>query len=212
MSLRDLQEPEGELLWAVFRDAGLVTRLARAPGGWRTLSDHEMKKLDLTEVETKAVLALQQLVKQSYPELPEIFFGQPATVAKVYEQRLGGTAHEVVLALALDRRHHLLAEIELARGGLHGAALTAPDVLRPLIRVGASAFILIHNHPSGDPTPSADDIAMTGAVGIAGEMVGLPLADHLIIGGRGGGYRSFFQLGLLNVSSAELHRAAHEGR
>ncbi len=59
------------------------------------------------------------------------------------------------------------------------------DVLSPALRDGASAIVLVHNHPSGDPTPSPEDIAMTRAVRSAGELVGIPLIDHVVVA-RGG--------------------------
>ena len=87
--------------------------------------------------------------------------------------------------LSLDGRYGLKSARRIAQGGLHGCALLTRDVLGPALRDGASAFVLIHNHPSGDPAPSAEDIAMTRAVRAAGELVGVPLIDHVVIA-RGG--------------------------
>jgi len=102
-----------------------------------------------------------------------------------------------VLALALDGRNHLLQELEVARGGIHSAALTPVDVFRPLIRAGARTFVLLHNHPSGDPAPSHEDVVMTRAVAHVGDIVGISLLDHVIVGARGGGWTSLFELGLI---------------
>ncbi len=71
------------------------------------------------------------------------------------------------------------------------------DVLRPMIRVGASGFILVHNHPSSDATPSDQDIELTENLVRAGAVVGIHLVDHVVIGARGGGYASVYDLGLL---------------
>ena len=95
-----------------------------------------------------------------------------------------------MLAVALDGRNQVIAEIELSSGGLHGAAVTPADVFRPLIRCGASAFIVVHNHPSGDPTPSREDVAMTRALESVAALVGIQLLDHVIVAGRGGGWRT----------------------
>jgi DNA repair protein RadC len=149
------------------------------------------------------VLALQELVSRGYPEVPSGELVNAASVARAYGVRLAGLECEVVLGLALDGRNHLLQEIELARGGVHGAALTPVDVFRPLIRIGASAFILVHNHPSGDPTPSAEDVHMTRAVAAVGDVVGIGLLDHIVIGARGGGWTSLFELGVVDPNKEE---------
>jgi len=85
----------------------------------------------------------------------------------------------------------------LASGGAHGCALTTRDVFRPLIRVGATGVVIVHNHPSGDPKPSREDIEMTQVIIDAGSVLGVPLLDHIIIGARGGGWASLFELCLM---------------
>jgi DNA repair protein RadC len=119
----------------------------------------------------------------------------PAAIAAWGRAQLGGLSHEELWLLGLDGRHGLLAARRLAQGGNHGCAVTARDTLRLALRVGASAFALVHNHPSGDPTPSIEDARMTAEVARAGALVGLPLVDHVVIGGER--HASFFELGLL---------------
>lgn len=117
----------------------------------------------------------------------------PQGVAAWARAQLGGLAHEEVWALCLDGRHRLLRAVRLAQGGGSSCSTTAADVLRAVLRAGARAFVLVHNHPSGDPTPSAEDVTMTKAVVKAAEAVRLPLLDHVIIGGSM--HRSLFELG-----------------
>ena len=178
--------------------------LARAPGGWRSLSEAELTELVPEHLD--AVLALQRLVRRDYPALSVGALATPRDVARAYSDWLGSLMHEVVLALALDGRNHLLQELEVARGGIHGAALTPTDVFRPLIRADARAFVLLHNHPSGDPTPSHEDVVMTRAVAHVGEIVGIPLLDHVIVGARGGGWTSLFDLGVIEETENEPER------
>jgi DNA repair protein RadC len=192
-----LAAPELDLLRAVLRSQRAADRLARAPGGWRDLSEHELKRLRLTEAERRTVMALQQLVRRSYPALPRHKFLCSADIARVYVERLGALVHEVLLGIALNGRNGFIAEVELARGGRHGASLFVSDALRPFIRLGASAAILVHNHPSGDPAPSPEDIDLTTAIKTAADLVGIPLVDHIIIGGRGGGFASLRDLGII---------------
>lgn len=192
-----IAEPEGKLLRAVFPNAPFVARLARAPGGWRTLSAQELDFLELTADERKAVVALQELVQRGYPELPNMKLIEPSAVGRVYGQRLGGLMHEVMLAVALDGRSRFIAEIEIAIGGAHSVAVSPRDVLRPLLRCGASAFVLLHNHPSGDPTPSQRDIEFTRMMARCAEAVELPFVDHVVVGARGGGHVSLLALGVI---------------
>lgn len=183
--------------------------LAQAPGGWRTLSAVELDRLELLPGQQESVLALQRLLRHEYPCLGLGALASADAVGRAYQDWFGSLDHECVLALALDGRNRLLQELEVARGGLHGAALTPRDVFQPVIRAGASALILAHNHPSGDPTPSREDLVMTRAVAAAGEIVGVSLLDHLIFGARGGGYVSLFDLGLMTAPEPHRNNGVH---
>lgn len=99
--------------------------------------------------------------------------------------RLTGLDYEEVWILLLRSNQRVFAEWCVARGGIHGCGLLPADVLRPVLRCAASAFILVHNHPSGDPSPSRDDVAMTSALHQACLAVGVTLVDHVIVS-RGG--------------------------
>ncbi len=108
--------------------------------------------------------------------------------------------HEELWTLALDGRNRLLHARCASRGGQHGCAVGARDILRVALRDGASGLVVVHNHPSGDPNPSAEDIAMTAALVTACEAVGLPLLDHVIVAEQGA--VSLFELGVFPVSAA----------
>jgi DNA repair protein RadC len=92
--------------------------------------------------------------------------------------------HEEPWLLALDGHHGLRAARRVASGGIHGLHVAARDVLRIALREGASAFVLVHNHPSGDPAPSSEDIAFTRTVERAAAIVGTPLLDHVVVARR----------------------------
>lgn len=109
---------------------------------------------------------------------------------------------EVVFAFALDGKNHVKALLLIALGGQGGTGFTMADLFRPLVRFGARAFALAHNHPSGDPTPSREDILLTNAAARAGLVLHLPLVDHVIVAREG--TASLFELGLL-PTDAELH-------
>jgi DNA repair protein RadC len=98
--------------------------------------------------------------------------------------RLATLDHEELWALALDGRHGLRAARKIASGGIHGLHVAPRDALRVAVKEAASAMVLVHNHPSGDPDPSAEDIAFTRAVDQAARIVGTPLLDHVIVARR----------------------------
>jgi len=101
---------------------------------------------------------------------------------------LGDLSHrevEEMHVLALDPRKRLLGVVCVARGGVNRVMVTARDVLRPLVLLAASAAIVAHNHPSGDPTPSEADRALTARLGVAAALIGVPLVDHLVVAARG---------------------------
>jgi DNA repair protein RadC len=102
--------------------------------------------------------------------------------------RLAALDHEEVWLLCLDGRSGLKASVRVAQGGLHGCALTARDVLGPAVKNAAAAILLVHNHPSGDPQPSPDDVEMTKHVARCADLVGVPLLDHVVV--ATGGARS----------------------
>ncbi len=95
--------------------------------------------------------------------------------------RLATLDHEELWLLALDGHHGLRAARRVASGGIHGLHVAARDPIRVALREAASAFVLVHNHPSGDPTPSEEDIQFTRAVAEAAAVVGVPLLDHVIV-------------------------------
>ena len=97
---------------------------------------------------------------------------------------LGGLTQEVFWVVALDSRHAIIKEIEVVRGSLTGVEVHPREVFRPLIRLSAAAAIVAHNHPSGDPTPSEDDLELTYRIHNAGILLGIPVLDHIIVGGR----------------------------
>lgn len=104
---------------------------------------------------------------------------------------------EVFWILALDAQHRIIQNAPIIIStGLQNCALVHPrEVFRAAIVAGAMAVILVHNHPSGDPTPSAEDRALTEQLVAAGKLLDIPVHDHIVIGlGR---YRSFAEAGLL---------------
>ncbi len=94
---------------------------------------------------------------------------------------LANLPHEEVHLILLNGQYDVIGTVRIAQGGMHGCALTARDVLAPAIAGGAAAFIMGHNHPSGDPKPSQDDIDMTAHIRKCADLIGMPLLDHIVV-------------------------------
>jgi DNA repair protein RadC len=102
-------------------------------------------------------------------------------VVRWAKPRLARLPFEEVWVLAVDGGLHLRAARCIARGGLHSAGLRAADAVRAAIRLDASAFFLVHNHPSGDPTPSREDEVVTQRIAAVAAIADIPLLDHLVV-------------------------------
>ena len=112
-----------------------------------------------------------------------------------YQEKLRDRKKEVFLSLLLDSKNRLLKEIQVSEGSLNASIVHPREVFAPVIRESAAAVLFVHNHPSGDPTPSREDIDLTGRLIDAGELMGVRVLDHIIIGS--GSYVSFCDRGLL---------------
>lgn len=91
-------------------------------------------------------------------------------------------SHEEFHVLLLGAQHHVLEQVLVTRGILDASLIHPREVFRPAIRAGAAAVIVVHNHPSGDPTPSTEDRRVTRQLREAGRTVGIPLLDHVVVG------------------------------
>jgi DNA repair protein RadC len=116
-------------------------------------------------------------------------------VADALRPRLRGETREHFFALALDVRQRPLAEILVAIGSLSACAITPGDVFRLVLREPAAAVIFVHNHPSGEPSPSVEDIGLTERLYKAGALLGVKVLDHVVLGRDG--HFSFLDAGLL---------------
>ncbi|MEO5579696.1 MAG: DNA repair protein RadC [Gemmatimonadaceae bacterium] len=119
----------------------------------------------------------------------------PRDVHEIFGQRLQDLPVEEFHVAILDSQHRLERDITVTRGLLNSSLVHPREVFREAIAENAAAIILVHNHPSGDPTPSADDRITTDQLVQAGRVLDIPVQDHIIIGR--GRYLSFAEAGLL---------------
>jgi DNA repair protein RadC len=109
---------------------------------------------------------------------------RPEDVYRVLSPRFTGLTQELFLAVGVDIRNGLLDVVEVARGTVASVEVHPREVFRPLIRMAAAGAVLVHNHPTGDPTPSREDIELTRRLRQVGRVIGIPIVDHVIIGDR----------------------------
>ena len=119
----------------------------------------------------------------------------PRDVAAVFAPRLQELPVEEFHVAVLDAQHRLERDVLVTRGLLNSSLVHPREVFREAIAERAAAVILVHNHPSGDPTPSAEDRAVTEQLVAAGRLLDIPVHDHIIVGR--GRYKSFAEAGLL---------------
>jgi len=116
-------------------------------------------------------------------------------VHELVRGELVGERRERVVVLLLDARHRLIAQRCVSLGSLMSSVIHPREVFRPAIGLAAAAVILVHNHPSGDPTPSVEDHQVTLRLAEAGALLGIRLLDHVVVAADG--WRSFKEEGWL---------------
>ena len=119
---------------------------------------------------------------QSSPAEERPSIGSPAQAADLVKYDMQALEQESLRVILLDTRNQVLDIREIYRGSVNTAQVRAADVFKPAVRNNATALIVVHNHPSGDPTPSPDDVAVTRELISAGELIDVKVLDHIIIG------------------------------
>lgn len=114
-----------------------------------------------------------------------------------FHEKLRDRKKEVFLALLLDSKNRVIREVQVSEGSLTASIVHPREVFAPVVRESASAVLFVHNHPSGDPTPSREDMEITTRLRQAGEIMGVRVLDHIIIGSDD--YVSFVDRGLMGL-------------
>jgi DNA repair protein RadC len=162
----------------LLRSHGSLDRLAGATPAQlcRTAGVGEVKALHLL-----AAFELGRRLGALPPRVrPVVRSPADAAALVMADLRFAQTEHFVVLLL--NTKNEMLGRVEVSRGGLASSPVHPREVFKAALTQGAAGMILVHNHPSGDPTPSRTDLAMTVRLSRAGGVMGIPIIDHLVIG------------------------------
>ena len=109
-------------------------------------------------------------------------------------RHIAARRQEEIHVLLVNARHHLIKRSIVVRGGLNSASVEPRELFREAVRASAAGLVVVHNHPSGDPEPSEDDVRLTRRLKDAGQLLGITLLDHLVV--SKGGYVSLREHGL----------------
>ena len=122
-------------------------------------------------------------------------FTSPRQVFDYFHHEFRDSRKEYFLTLLLDGKNRIIRRVQVSEGSLNQSIVHPREVFIPAVKESAAAIILVHNHPTGDPAPSSEDIAITRRLREAGDIMGIKVLDHIIIGD--GEYVSFVERGLL---------------
>jgi len=122
-------------------------------------------------------------------------FTSPEQVYHHYHFAFRDRRKEYFMALLLDGKNRIIKEVQVSEGSLTQSIVHPREVFNPAVRESAAAVILVHNHPSGDPTPSREDLEITRRLREAGDVMGIAVLDHIIIGD--GRFTSLSSCGML---------------
>jgi DNA repair protein RadC len=134
-----------------------------------------------TAVRIKAALSLG--LKLNEPAGERATINSPADAAALVQHEMSLLEQEYLKVFLLNTRNHVLDIVEVYHGSVNSSQVRIAEVFKPAVRRMAPAIIAVHNHPSSDPTPSPDDVAVTRAMVQAGKLLDIQCLDHLIIGG-----------------------------
>jgi len=186
-----LGEPVSRVAAALLDEHGGLDAMARA--GFGQLAERK----GLGEVRAMRLAAAFELGRRVAKEhVPLPWVPDSRAVHAWSRRRFDPLPHEELWVLAVDGQNRVRAARRVAVGGLHGLVVSVRDPLRFALREGASAIIAVHNHPSGDPAPSYEDLRFTEQLALAAEVVGTPLLDHVIVAGDR--HRSMLDDGVLS--------------
>lgn len=166
----------------------LAADLLYKTGGLNHLSDQSINELSLVKgigtSRAARLIAAFEIGRRVVDFTPgdKVLFKSPVQVADYLRPRLSSLKQEVFLAVMLDIKSQVIKIEEISRGGLSRSIVHPREVFKAAVKASAAGIIVGHNHPSGNPSPSPEDINITKKLIEAGDIMGIKLLDHIIIG------------------------------
>lgn len=151
---------------------------------------------EVKAVKIKCIAELSNRIARQKVRFEEALTG-PAAIAAYFMESMRHLEYEKCIAVYLDSKCHILSETTVSIGSISHANLSKRELFRHALKANAAQIILLHNHPSGDPTPSREDALITEKVQQAARLMEIPLVDHIIIGDNT--YFSFREEGILKL-------------
>lgn len=148
-----------------------------------------MKSIKKIEIRAKRIKLMESRAPYN------ITINIPETIANIASSILEDVDDETFLAIPLDVRNRVLGYVEVASGGPDLCTVDPRKVFRAAILMNASAIMIVHNHPSGEVIPSSEDITLTKRICEAGDILGIPVLDHIIVSHDN--WMSFAEKGLI---------------
>lgn len=168
----------------------MCARILAGAGNWRGLASLSLAELEnlrgIGRAKACQILALVEIGRRMASTLPESRAGIrcPQDVADLVMEDMRHLDREHFNLLALNTKNQVLANVQVSVGSLNASPVHPREVFKEAIRRSSAAIILLHNHPSGDPTPSREDIEVTKRLADAGKLLGIEVFDHIIIGDK----------------------------
>lgn len=178
--------------------AGLLERYPLSGGLWGLCAEDLVAFDGVGPVGAARVLACLEVSRRAAlwcrEDRPAV--NTPEDVYALVAPQLRGADREHFWALALNTKNRLLRMFEVSVGSLNASIVHPRELFKEAVRISAASIVVVHNHPSGDPTPSGADIQLTRRLSKAGDVLGIDLLDHVVVG-DGGEHASLKELGLM---------------
>src|SRR5919202_1608419 len=166
----------------------LAQQLLREHGGWaglQRLSFDELTRIhglgEAKAAQVKAALEIGRRLLLVQPE-QRVQITSPGDVANLLMLEMSHLEQEHLKVISLNTKNQVLRHFTVYIGSINSSAVRVGEVFKEALKQNAAAIIVAHNHPSGDPTPSAEDVAVTREIVEAGKLLGVDVLDHLVIG------------------------------
>ncbi|QAA31501.1 RadC family protein [Clostridium manihotivorum] len=169
---------------------GLSMRILQELDGINGLlntSHSELMKISgIKEVKAAQIMALCELFKRfkSFKSGEEFKISDPKSAAMIVMNEISSLRQEVLMLMMLNTKNIIISIKEVFKGSLNSSIVHPREIFVEAIKKSAASIIICHNHPSGDPTPSKEDVNITLRIKECGKIVGIDLLDHIIIGGK----------------------------